>query len=110
MLYEVITENAWDPTALGQTLLDTLRQKLGASLQIHGAYLAVVDTLLIAKNGRQMLGVQTWHDHSGNADRGERLRGHHWAILGLVSFSQAWGRYLCFPWLMQLISGQLNLV
>lgn len=103
-----LAENAWDPTAVGQTLLDTLRLKLGASLQVHGAYLTVVDTLLIAKNGQQMLGIQTWHDHSGNADRGERLRGHHWAILGLVSFSQAWGRYLCFPWVMQLISGQLN--
>jgi hypothetical protein len=103
-----LAENAWDPTALGQTWLDTLRLKLGASLQVHGAYLAVVDTLLIAKNGRQMLGIQTWHDHSGNADRGERLRGHHWALLGLVSFSQEWGRYLCFPWVMQLISGQLN--
>jgi hypothetical protein len=103
-----VAENAWDPTALGQTLLETLRLKLGASLQVQGAYLAVVDTLLIAKNGHHMLGLQTWHDHSGNADRGERLRGHHWAILGLVSFSQEWGRYLCFPLLMQLISGQLN--
>ena len=27
---------------------------------------------------------------------------------GLISFSQKWGRYLCFPLLMQLISGQLN--
>lgn len=103
-----LAENAWDPTALGQTLLDTLRLKLGSSLQVHGAYLAVVDTLLIAKNGRQMVGVPGLHAHSGNADRGERLRGHHWAILGLVSFSQEWGRYLCFPWVMQLISGQLN--
>jgi len=103
-----LAENAWDPTALGQTLLTTLQLKLGASLQVHGAYLAVVDTLLIAKNGRQMVGVQTWHDHSGNANRGERLRGHHWAMLGLVSFSQEWNRYLCFPLLMQVISGQLN--
>lgn len=103
-----LAENAWDPTALSHTLLAMLQLKLGAGLQVHGVYLAVVDTLLIAKNGRQMLGVQSWHDHSGNADRGERLRGHHWAILGLVSFSQEWGRYLCFPWVMQLISGQLN--
>jgi len=103
-----LAENAWDPAALGETLLATLRLKLGQSLSVHGAYLAVVDTLLIAKNGRRMLGVQTWHDHSGNADRGERMRGHHWAILGLISFSQEWGRYVCFPVLMQLISGQLN--
>jgi hypothetical protein len=29
-------------------------------------------------------------------------------MLGLISFSQKWGRYICFPVLMQLISGQLN--
>jgi hypothetical protein len=103
-----LAENAWDPAALAKTLLATLRLKLGQSLQVHGAYLAVVDTLLIAKNGDRMLGIQAWHDHSGNADRGERIRGHHWALLGLIGFSQAWGRYLCFPLLMQLISGQLK--
>jgi hypothetical protein len=103
-----LAENTWDPATLAKTLLETLRLKLGQSLQVHGAYLAVVDTLLIAKNGNRMLGIQAWHDHSGNADRGERIRGHHWALVGLIGFSQAWGRYLCFPLLMQLISGQLN--
>jgi hypothetical protein len=103
-----LAENRWDLIALLGTLLETLRTKLDDGLKVHGAYLAAVDTLLIAKNGRKMPGIQAWHDHSGNADRGERIRGHHWAILGLISFSQEWGRYLCFPLLMQLISGQLN--
>ena len=103
-----LAENRWDLTAVGQTLVDTLRAKLMESLQVHGAYLAVVDTLLVAKNGHRMPGVQFWKDHSGNADRGEHIRGHHWAILGLIAFSQAWGRFFCLPVLMQLISGQLN--
>ncbi|RLC83871.1 MAG: hypothetical protein DRI79_13535 [Chloroflexi bacterium] len=103
-----LAENRWDPTALFATLLDTLRVKLADSLKVHGAYLAAVDTLLIAKNGHKMPGVQFWKDHSGNADRGERIRGHHWAILGLIAFSQSWERFLCLPLLMQLISGQLN--
>lgn len=103
-----LAENRWDPLAIFGTLLETLRAKLEDGLQVHGAYLAVIDTLLIAKNGRKMIGIQSWKDHSDNADRGERIRGHHWAILGLISFSQQWGRYLCFPLLMQLISGQLN--
>lgn len=88
--------------------MDTLRVKLTDSLKVHGAYLSVVDTLLVAKNGHKMPGVQFWKDHSGNADRGERIRGHHWAILGLMAFSQTWGRFFCLPLLMQLISGQLN--
>lgn len=103
-----LSQNRWDPTALFATLLDTLRAKLTDGLKVHGAYLAALDTLLIAKNGHKMLGIQFWKDHSGNADRGERIRGHHWAILGLIAFSQQWGRFLCLPLLMQLISGQLN--
>lgn len=103
-----LAENRWDPLAVVKSLMDCLGRELGDRLQVHGAYLAVLDTLLIAKNGRQMVGVQSWHDHSDNADRGERIRGHHWAIVGLISFSQQWGRYLCWPLLMQLISGQLN--
>jgi len=103
-----LAENRWDPTALCATLVDILRAKLADNLQVHGAYLATVDTLLIAKNGHKMPGIQFWKDHSGNADRGEHMRGHHWAILGLIAFSQPWGRFLCWPLLMQLISGQLN--
>jgi len=103
-----LAENRWDPLAVVGTLIKTLPAKLGDELQVHGAYLSVVDTLLIAKNGYRMLGIQTWKDHSDNADRGERVRGHHWALVGLISFSHQWGRYLCFPVLMQLISGQLN--
>ena len=55
-----------------------------------------------------MPGIQKWKDHSGNADRGDDIRGHHWALLGLIAFSPVWQRYLCFPLLMLLISGQLN--
>lgn len=103
-----LAENQWEPLAVFGTLLETLRAKRADSLKVHGAYLSVIDTLLIAKNGHKMLGVQRWKDHSDNADRGDRIWGHHWAIVGLISFSQSWGRYLCFPLLMQLISGQLK--
>lgn len=103
-----LAENRWNPLAVVGTLLTTLRAKLDDELQVHGAFLSVVDTLLIAKNGNRMLGIQKWKDHSDNADRGERIRGHHWALVGLISYSQQWKRYLCFPVLMQLISGQLN--
>jgi len=103
-----LAENHWNPTEVCQTLVGILQAKLADHLKVHGAYLAAVDTLLIAKNGHRMPGVQFWKDHSGNADRGQHIRGHHWAILGLLTFSQTWGRFLCLPLLMQLISGQLN--
>jgi hypothetical protein len=103
-----LADNLWDTTAILGTLLGSLTAKLEDSLQLHGAYLAVLDTCLIAKNGNRMLGIQKWKDYSGNADRGESICGHHWAILGLIGFNKKWGRHLCFPLLMQLISGQLN--
>ena len=81
-----LAENQWDVNAVCQTTVALLLQKLGAQLQVHGGYLAALDTLLVPKNGQKMAGVQPWKDHSGNADRGERLKGHHWGILGLLSF------------------------
>lgn len=103
-----LAENHWDLTAVCKTLVGIVCAKLTDGLKIHGAHLAALDTLLIAKNGPKMLGVQFWKDHSGNADRGERIRGHHWAILGLIAHSSMWGCFVCLPLLMQLISGQLN--
>jgi len=57
-----LAEYRWDPVAVMGTLLQTLQEKLGAQLQVHGAYLAVVDTFLVARNGRRMPGVQTWKE------------------------------------------------
>jgi len=65
-----LSDNLWDVNAVGDTLVKLLLEKLGDNLKIHGGYLVCVDTLLIAKNGKRMPGVQKWHDHSGNADRG----------------------------------------
>ena len=103
-----LAENRWDLNAACKTLVDLLRQTLGAKLQVHGGYLAALDTLLVPKNGQKMAGVQRWKDHSGNADRGESLKGHHWGMLGLISFNPTHQRYRCWVTKMRLISGKLN--
>jgi hypothetical protein len=103
-----LSENLWDLNAVGKTLLDLLLEKLDAQLQVHGGYLACLDTLLVAKNGKKMTGIQLWKDHSGNADRGSKLKGHHWGILGLISWEKANKRYWCWVMKMRLISGKLN--
>ena len=103
-----LAENTWDLTVLSKNLVHTLIVKLGDSLQVHGAYLAGLDTTLIAKTWGKMMGVQKWHQASGNADRGDSIVGHHWGIIGLISFSALLGRYLCWPILMRLIPGQHN--
>ena len=49
-----LAENQWDVDAVCQTTVALLLQKLGAQLQVHGGYLAALDTLLVPKNGRKM--------------------------------------------------------
>ena len=65
-----------------------------------------LDTTLKTTNSRKMPGVQFWEDHSGNSDRGGRIFGHHWSIIGLIAHRAE--RYLFFPVLSRLISGRLN--
>ncbi len=103
-----LVENPWDVTDMSKTLVQLLLAKLGEALKVHGAYLAALDTTLIAKVWGKMLGVQRWHQTSGNADRGDSIVGHHWGIIGVISFSALLSRYLCWPILMRLIPGQHN--
>jgi len=103
-----LSENHWDLNEVLKTVTQLVVAQMGDALKVHGAFLAALDPTLIAKGGKRMPGVQKWKDHSGNADRGVSIKGHHWALLGLISFSAKLGRYICFPLLMEMISGQLN--
>lgn len=42
-----LSENLWDVNAVGKTLVTLLLQKLESQLQIHGGYLAALDTLFL---------------------------------------------------------------
>jgi hypothetical protein len=101
-----LAQYQWDLGRVFLTLLSLLQQQLDKSLHIHKAYLLALDTFLVAKASRKMLGVQPWKDSSGNPDRGGHLRGHHWALGALLSRHQ--GRWLAWPVLTRLLSGQLN--
>lgn len=103
-----LADNHWELNAVGKTLVTLLVEKLEDQLQVHDGYLVGVDTLLIAKNGQKMPGIQKWKDHSGNADRGAKLKGHHWGLLGFISRGANSPRYWCWPTKMRLISGKLN--
>jgi hypothetical protein len=93
----------WSLTALTKCLVTLVVTKLGDQLQVHGASLLGTDTTLVAKTAKRMLGVQTWKDHSDNADRGGYLVGHHWNLVGLLS---PWGtRWRCWPLVMRLVPG-----
>lgn len=93
----------WSLTAITERLVTLVVAQLGAQLQVYGAYLVGTDTTLVAKTAKKMLGVQTWKDHSDNADRGAYLVGHHWHLVGLLS--PLGTRWLCWPLVMRLVPG-----
>ena len=96
----------WDLLGAVQGVTGQLVQRLGPALQIEGGFLMALDSLLVAKEGKKMPGVQDWHDSSGNADRGERIRGHHWMLGALLSrFGE---RFLAWPLVARLVSGKKN--
>ena len=109
-LERFLSEYQWDLSGVRTCIVDLIRDRFGDGLLIHGAYLTWVDTYLTAKVRGKMPGVQKWHDHSGNPDRGDRIIGHHWAVAGLIGFGTVGGTLLplCFPVLTGLISGQIN--
>jgi hypothetical protein len=100
----------WDLTQVSQRLVALLQEQLGDKLLIWGGYLTWVDTTLVLKVKGRMPGVQKWHDHSGNPDRGSPLVGHHWALAGLLGATYLAGKWtpLCWPVLANLIPGNTN--
>jgi DDE superfamily endonuclease len=98
-----LAEHRWSLSAVTERLVTLVVTKLGDKLQVHGAYLLGKDTTLVAKTAKRMPSVQTWKDHSDNADRGAYLVGHHWNLVGLIS---PWGtRWLCWPLVMRFVPG-----
>jgi hypothetical protein len=105
-----LSQYQWNINDVRQRLVTMLKEKLQDKLLVYGAYLAWVDTTLVAKVKGKMPGVQKWHDHSGNPGRGEHLIGHHWALAGLLGaafIARQWTP-MCFPILANLISGNAN--
>lgn len=105
-----LSAHQWSITDVRCRLVNLLKEQLQDQLLIFGAYLAWIDTTLVAKVKGKMPGVQKWHDHSDNPDRGTYLIGHHWAIAGLLGaaiVAMQWTP-ICFPLLANLISGNSN--
>lgn len=101
-----LSENKWDMNQVARTLIRLLVDTLRDKLYIYGAFLLAVDTTYTAKNSKKMIGIQKWIEHSGNADRGKHIIGHHWGIAGLISHFA--NRFLCWPILTMMISGKKN--
>ncbi len=105
-----LSQYQWELSGIQRRVVSLVQEQLGDKLLVYGAYLAWVDTTLIAKVKGNMRGVQKWHDHSGNPDRGKSLIGHHWALVGLVCSRVVAGTLttLCWAFLARLISGHAD--
>lgn len=105
-----LSEAQWDLPAVQHRMVALLQEQVGEQLLICGAYLAWVDTTLVSKVKGMMPGVQCWHDHSGNPDRGAHLVGHHWALAGLLGVTVLAQQEtpLAWPLLAHLIPGNAN--
>lgn len=100
-----IGDYKWNHLEVTKTMLKLLLKRYIDKLTVHKKLLIAIDTTLTAKNTQKMFGVQKWKNHSGNADAGQYIYGHHWALLGLIGkFFEK--RYVFFPILMRLITGQ----
>jgi len=66
------SESPWNLRLLRTKVYHLLISHLVGEVFYKGYVVAGVDTSLMVSFGRRMLGVQKWHDHSGNADRGGR--------------------------------------
>lgn len=100
-----LTEYKWDYTEVIRKMFQLLLKTFPKELIVHGAIQACFDTTLNAKDAKKILGIQKWDNHSGNADCGEYLIGHHWGVLGIVGFFKS--RFICFLISFRLITGKI---
>lgn len=95
----------WNLEALQERLVEFIISCFGDEILFQGEYLvAGIDTTLMPIFGQKMAGVQKWHDHSGNADRGGYIRGHHWGLIGL--FVCRASQWICLPLIARIIFGK----
>ncbi len=95
----------WDLASVQRGLWRMLLDVAGSRLFYKGYLVAAFDTSLIPVSSRKLLGVQRWHDHSGDAQRGGYMQGQHWGLIGLLIKGKPW---ICLPLIARLLYGQKN--
>jgi hypothetical protein len=98
------SESLWNLRSLRTKFYHLLVTHLSGEVFYKGYLVAALDTTLMVSFGRKMLGVQKWHDHSGNADRGGYIIGHHWGLIGLLL--RRVNGWVCLPLIARLFTGQ----
>ena len=98
------SQSPWNLRSLRTKVYHLLVTHLAGDVFYKGFLVAALDTTLMVSFGRKMLGVQRWHDHSGNADRGGYMIGHHWGLIGILL--RRVNGWVCLPLIARLFTGQ----
>jgi hypothetical protein len=105
-LARFLSSNKWDIKKVKKKTTEIVIREFSQQLKNEGAFLAGMDTTLVAKASKKMLSVQKWHPSSGTAEKMNGVFGHHWSLIGLIIKHPI--RYVCFPIAAQLIPGKKN--
>ena len=100
-----LTEYSWSYIDVIEKMFVFLLKTFPDEFIVHGAIQACFDTTLIAKDSKKVIGIQKWDNHSGNADSGKYLIGHHWGVLGIIGFFKT--QFICFLISFRLLTGKL---
>jgi hypothetical protein len=107
-----LADNQWDISYLLSLLVKLLIKELDQALKVYGQYLVALDTILIGKASKKMIGVQKFKDHSSDPKRGGYQIAHQWAVGALLSHYKDEilnrERFLAWPIVNRLVSGQKN--
>jgi len=99
-----LSEYKWDYVTVMKKMFLYIIELFPNEFIVHGAVQGCYDTTLVAKNSKKIIGVQKWNNHSGNADCGDYLVGHHIGILGIIGTFKS--RCICFLLSFRLITGK----
>lgn len=87
----------WNPNELIPPLVKLVISKLGNRLLIANHYVIALDSTLVTKRAKKMIGVQNWRQ------REKSQIGHHWMIGGLLA--RIGNRLIALPLMGRLIYG-----
>lgn len=95
-----LSQAIWDSEFVIDKLISLVVSQLGDRLLYANHYLIPLDSTLVVKRAKKMLGIQKWSQSK------KSQIGHHWMIGGLLVAMQQ--RFIALPLVSRLICGRLS--
>ena len=95
-----LSSAVWNPNQLIEPLVELVIDQLGNRLMIANHYVIAIDSTIVVKAAKKMIGVQRWKNTN------QSQIGHHWMIGALLA--AIGNRLIAFPIISRLICGKLS--